>query len=110
MDNMDVLDIREVLAIKNGNFTYAYLFLLGTSMVYLSSMGYNYVRQSMADVNLVLFVFFWLGYPIALYFDKKFVTKNSDWSPSKAYYIGFVPTLGLVVIAYYIQKRQKILQ
>lgn len=45
--------------------------------------------------------------PIAVYFDRKYIAKVSDWEPSDWYYWMFVPPLSLVLPYVYLYNRHK---
>lgn len=43
-----------------------------------------------------------------MYKDRKVVRNSTEWSPSRLYYLGFVPSfIGAAVILYYLYKRNK---
>lgn len=99
-------EIADVLNMPSEDVTRSYLFLTGTLVMYLVA-GAITVLPSPADLVFALvFLVFWLGCPIALYFDRKHVAKTSEWTPSKLYYFGFLPGyLGVAAVGYYLYKR-----
>lgn len=94
--------------IERSSVTNSMLFLLGTACVYLLSGVVQYLPDLGGLVFAAVFVVFWLGFPFALHYDKRFVSENSDWRPSRLYYFGLLPSyLGLAVVGIYLYKRRE---
>lgn len=109
---MSLLDrLPEDSHLKGEHVTFYTRFLFGTLFAYIISSAV-YDATFLPDYILapigMFFLVFWLGMPIALRRDKRYVSEHSDWTPSRAYYLGFLPGyLGLGVLVYYLYKRAK---
>lgn len=101
-------NIAESLGMPVDAVTRSFMFVLGTLIVYLAVGGIEFIPFPADMVFALLFIVFWLGYPVALHYDKKYVAQHSSgWTPSKWYYLGFLPGyLGLVFVGYYVYKRK----
>lgn len=109
---MSILDrLPEDSELKGEHVTFYTRFLFGTLFAYIiSSALYDatFIPDSILVVVALFFLVFWLGMPIALRRDKRYVAEHSEWNPSRVYYLGFLPGyLGLGVLAYYLYKRTK---
>lgn len=45
--------------------------------------------------------------PPSLHFDRKYVQSESEWEPSRVYYLVAIPYLTIIVTAIYLYKRKK---
>lgn len=104
------MDLRQNLAnswgMEKESLTNSFLFITGTLLLYIAALGVNVLPYPINYLVAFLFFIFWLGYPIAFYYDRKYVSRESDWTPSRWFYFGFVPgLLGVILVAYYVYKR-----
>lgn len=97
--------------LKGEHVTFYTRFLFGTVFAYLMSFTIfevPFIPEPVLNIAAVIFVVFWLGMPIALRRDKRYVAEHADWNPSTAYYLGFLPGyLGLGIVGYYLYKRNE---
>lgn len=99
-------DLADAFEMHPTAVTVSYLFLVGTFFVYAGIGILQILPFPLAVVFGVIFVVFWLGYPIALYYDRKYVAEQSDWNPSRLYYLGILPGYrGLAAVGHYLYKR-----
>lgn len=99
-------EIADVLKMKPADITKSYLFLTGTLLLYAGAGVIPIAPSPFALPLVVLFLIFWIGAPIAIYYDRRHVKNTSEWTPSKLYYFGFLPGyLGIAIIGYYLYKR-----
>lgn len=90
------------------SMTESFMFIMGTFLFYLLVLGAEILPGPAGAAIALAFFVFWLGYPVALHYDRKYVAENSEWRPSRWYYLGFLPGyLGLVFVGYYVYKRRE---
>lgn len=109
---MSLLDrLPEDSELKGEHVTAYTRFLFGTLLAYIvTSAIYDttFLPEPILAAVAIVFLVFWLGMPLALRRDKRYVAEHSEWNPSWVYYLGFLPGyLGLGVLAYYLYKRTK---
>lgn len=82
-------------------------FLLFAATLYLAVGVVEFLPAVFAVLLGLAFLVFWLGVPVALYKDRRYVRGHTDWNPSKAYYLGFLPGyLGVGALLLYLHRRQ----
>lgn len=87
--------------------------LLVLALVYVSSgaiavLPQNIIFDLIAVLWLLAFIVTWLPFPYILYKDRKQSVKETDWSPSKAYYLGWLPGyIGIIAVFMYLARRNE---
>ena len=87
--------------------------VFATAMLYLMVGGIGILPSGLlfdiiSGILAISFICAWLPFPYVLYKDRKYVTEQTDWSPSKAYYFGWLPSyLGVAVLLLYLYRRDK---
>lgn len=100
-------------ASRGAHATLASRVLVITSMAYLASGAITLLPSGgLFDVAALLaalvFLALWLPFPVWLYLDRQRVRADTDYDPSKAYYLGWLPGyLGVGAILLYLYRRGK---
>lgn len=85
--------------------------LVATFLVYIMLGGITVLPEGgvfdlLGLLFLGAFVVCWIPFPIWLYNDRKRVVEETDYSPSKLYYLGWLPSyLGAGAIVIYLHRR-----
>ena len=83
----------------------ALLYLVSGGVTALPSGG---VFDALLLVVALAFLACWLPFPLWLYKDRGRVTADTDYEPSKLYYLGWLPGyLGVVAVFLYLHRRGK---
>jgi glucan phosphoethanolaminetransferase (alkaline phosphatase superfamily) len=98
---------------KTGNYWWLIIFghlvvTLIVILLQLAMLEVNSIFSAGVDYLLVLgsvWLLIWLLTPIALYFDRRYVTRVSSWEPSRDYYAVVIPIIGAIIGGLYLVKR-----
>lgn len=111
MGTFDELGENTQAAIRGESATVWSKLLYATALLYLVSGGVALLPSGgVFDVVLGLFALAflacWLPFPLWLYKDRKRVHEETDYRPSKLYYLGWLPGyLGVAAIFLYLHRR-----